>query len=216
MLNVKNTFGIILSVLLLSGCGKDTEIVTVKESVPSTSVNEVTQIVSEKNNLNTAKGLAPIVPGLVCTLYNLQNVAPSPTVMPTSLSSPVITVGSYILLGEFNQPNSSTNDGLNVLPNTLRSLYKTNYMLRCSGYLVVTKNEYVSLSVTSDDASMLYINNSLMVDNNGLHGSQKRTGVRFMERGVHSFRLDYLQANGNQHLVVEDSSGVVTSDRFWR
>jgi PA14 domain len=207
MFKVYAVFIILMSGIFLIGCGKKTktEYVVSTASVPAAPVvvDEVARVVDEVNTLRLNQGSAPLVPGLVCSLYNNTGAAGvfpnSATAFPASLPS---AVGSWVYLGDINQPDSSVSDGLNILPVALRSVYKTDYALRCSGQLVVTKSDYYSFSLRSDDAGLLYVGGSLVTGLNTLHAPTATTGVKFLARGIHSIRVDYMQDSGQQSLQL--------------
>jgi hexosaminidase len=41
-----------------------------------------------------------------------------------------------------------------------------------------------------------------VVDNDGLHGSEEKSGVVALEKGLHAIRLDYIQGTGSAELKV--------------
>jgi len=59
-----------------------------------------------------------------------------------------------------------------------------------------------NFSTTSDDGSKLYIDDFVVVDNDGTHGSVTVTESVFLEPGEYAFRVEYFEATGGQNLVV--------------
>ena len=55
---------------------------------------------------------------------------------------------------------------------------------------------------TSDDGSRLFIGDTLVVENNGVHGSQERSGVIGLQAGKHAFRVEYFEATGSATLAA--------------
>jgi hypothetical protein len=205
MFKVYAVFMILMCGIFLVGCGKDKEYVVSTVSVPAAPivVDEVARVVEEVNTLRFNSGQAPLVPGLVCSLYN--NTGTEGVFPNTATAFPAVlphAVGSWVYLGDINQPDSNVNDGLNIIPTALRSVYKTDYALRCSGQIVVTKSDYYSFSLRSDDAALLYVGGLLVTGLNTLHAPITTTGVRFLSRGIHSLRLDYMQDGGQQALQL--------------
>ncbi len=207
---------VLLITTLLTGCGDSPGLERVVETrtetvtLPALAVDEVAQVLQQKNDYRLAAGQAPLVAGLVCSLHVVPNTT---TVIPNSLPAASAT---WVYEGSFNVEDSNASSGLPIVPASIRAVYTSWYIVRCSGNLIVTRSGYHTLLTTTDDGSMLYINNSLMVDNNGLHSSQTRNGVRLLERGIHTFRLDYLQATGQQSLIVSDQDGIISGNRFVR
>jgi hypothetical protein len=98
--------------------------------------------------------------------------------------------------------NSST--GINVLPPAIRAIHTQWYALRCTGYIAITFTDYYRFDLSSDDASLLYLDNVKVVDNDGNHGTQLRSGMRLLRKGVHSIRLDYMSGpGGGQSLILK-------------
>ena len=58
---------------------------------------------------------------------------------------------------------------------------------------------------------MLYVLGNLVVDNNGSHGNQIRTGTIFLNAGQHPLRVNYQQGGSGPNLRVR-YSGPDTSD----
>ncbi|HFE53593.1 MAG TPA: metallophosphatase, partial [Bacteroidetes bacterium] len=60
-----------------------------------------------------------------------------------------------------------------------------------------------AFAVTSNDGSVLEIDDLLVVDNDGGHGARRITGRIGLRRGVHRWRLLYFQLGGGRALRVE-------------
>jgi alpha-L-fucosidase len=71
-----------------------------------------------------------------------------------------------------------------------------------TGYLQVPKDGVYAFFVGSDDGSDLYIDDTLVVDNNGLHGMQEKRGVIALAAGPHPFRVRYFNKSGGEGLTV--------------
>ncbi len=59
--------------------------------------------------------------------------------------------------------------------------------------------------VNSDDGSKLYLGDSLVVSNDGLHGSMEKSGEVLLKAGKHRLKLLYFDASGGRSLVVSYS-----------
>ena len=214
-------YAILLISILMTACGQFREIDTITQVVPGpikevpvpnpslTFNQKVEMIIAEKNLYRQASGQLPLTRGLTCTLHNSNN--PDLTVAFPSASH------TFTHLGNFNQPNASVNNGMNVIPVNLRPLYINNYLMRCQGQIVVVESGYYLFKLSSDDGSMLYINGSLTINNNFNHGVVTVQGSKLLEKGIHSFRLDFGQTGGgNQALILESSSGLIPESVFYR
>ena len=67
--------------------------------------------------------------------------------------------------------------------------------------LISTPGEY-TFSTSSDDGSQLFINNQLVVDNNGLHGMRYREGKITLQPGEHTIVVTYFERTGGTGLSV--------------
>jgi hypothetical protein len=71
-----------------------------------------------------------------------------------------------------------------------------------TGFLRIPRDGVYHFSTDSDDGSRLFIDDSLVVDNDGLHGLAERTGVIALAAGMHAFRLAYFEKTGSDDLKV--------------
>lgn len=178
---------------------------------------DINALVLDENTYRLGLGQTQLSEGLSCTLYTItggdriqSSIAGHNTL--TGLSQ----VGTYLYKGAFNQPDSPTSDGMNVLPPALRAAYTNMYMLRCQGQVVITDSNWYSFSVSSDDASVLYVDGAKVVDNDNNHGVTTVTGSKYLRRGVHTIRLDYAQAGGgNQALIVQMNSSSINPALYY-
>ncbi len=60
-----------------------------------------------------------------------------------------------------------------------------------SGFIKIEKNGEYVFSLNSDDGAFLFIENRLIVDNGGAHGSLEKSGKLYLEKGLHAFSLKY-------------------------
>ena len=71
-----------------------------------------------------------------------------------------------------------------------------------SGYVHVKMSGVYSFSTISNDGSVLYIHNQLIVRNDGPHGSRERSGQIALAPGYHPIKLEYMQIGGSRDLEV--------------
>jgi len=221
---MKNTI-LILSTLSLTACGAGTsvnEFVQVPTPTPTVDVTplpapqtsvsdqDIAAIVADENAYREGLGQTYLTNGLSCTLYTItggqyiQNIAPTLTGFNQ--------VASFLNTTGFNQPNSPSSDGLNVLPAALRSnpLYKNLIYLVCQGQLVVRTTDYYNFDLASDDGSLLYMDGGLLINNDGGHAVTEKSNSRYLRRGVHSIRLDFAQTGaGNQALILKQNGEIL-------
>ena len=74
--------------------------------------------------------------------------------------------------------------------------------LKMRGYVKVRKAGIYTFSTNSNDGSMLYVHNELIVNNDGGHGKRERHGQIALSAGYHPIELVYFQMGGGKHLQV--------------
>lgn len=169
-------------------------------------VTEIDDLVNAENDYRYFQGLPPLTKGLVCSLYTVPNGTAS--INGASLTHKL----NYTYEGVFNQPDSPVSSGLNILPVGLRPLYTSWFVVRCTGKLVVTESDFYQFDLSSDDGSRLYIQGTLLINNDGNHAVTKLTGTKLLPRGVHDFKLEYMQGPaGNQALILEVNGALLPS-----
>jgi alpha-L-fucosidase len=71
-----------------------------------------------------------------------------------------------------------------------------------TGYIDIKTTGMYDFYTTSDDGSMLYIDDQLVVDNNGDHGMEEKNDKAFLEKGLHKIKVIYFDSGGNNDLKV--------------
>ncbi len=57
--------------------------------------------------------------------------------------------------------------------------------------------------LSSDDGSRLTLDNTVIVDNDGLHGTATKAATYYLSKGLHKLELAFFQASGGQKLQLE-------------
>lgn len=223
----------ILSLVLLASCGKDgsqgTPGVTTVVEVPAPVVEtppvipevidqeqvDIDNLVQDENDYRISQGQTMLSKGLSCSLQTFTGGDRiQASIAGHNTLQGLLNVGSYTLQTSINQPDTSSDLGLNVLPTSLKMTYKNNYLLRCTGYLVIAESGHQKFDLLSDDASILYIAGAKVVDNDNAHGVNLVTGTKLLRRGVVAIRLDYAQNGGSQALALKMNDEVLSSNKF--
>ncbi len=88
------------------------------------------------------------------------------------------------------------------------------------GYLDVPEDGVYTLSLESDDGSILWIGDEEVVNNDGLHGMQTQSGAIGLEAGAHELRVGFFEAGGGAGLIFRWNgptvSGVVPASALLR
>jgi alpha-L-fucosidase len=109
--------------------------------------------------------------------------------------------GDWDLLPEFASLQTKSDGVLNSF--TLKSMLTDDYFgFEYTGYIRVPQTGMYEFSTVSDDGSRLYIGDKLVVDNDGLHGSEEKTGVIGLAKGFHPIRVTYFEKTGGNELSV--------------
>ena len=198
----------VLAALTLSACGKDchspSSVSVTQTVVGTTSSDGIQDIVNLQNAERQALGQAPLTQGLTCYLYTV------PTSASAIVGASLTSVGQFLYNGQFNVANSSVSTGFPILPAALENMYKTWFIVKCYGTLVVADNNYHEFDLTSDDGANLYID-GLLINNDGLHSVQTKSASKFLGYGVHSFELDFFQGQGMQALILNEDGQLMSN-----
>jgi len=100
-----------------------------------------------------------------------------------------LTAQNILYLPELNIPAKSFDEGL---PADKRA---TNFAVRYESPLVVATDATYEFRLVADDAALFYIDDTLIIDNDGSHAAQEKKGAARLIPGAHYVRVDYLQGS---------------------
>jgi len=86
-----------------------------------------------------------------------------------------------------------------AIPNIAR---KEDYGLVFTGYVRVPQDGLYDFAISSDDGSALIVADSLIIDNDGIHGSGEVPGSVALKAGLHPITVRMFQAKGGQDLQL--------------
>jgi len=227
---------IIVLMAVLTGCGSNSSTTGAQgpagpqgpagtAATPVPAPDAIANEVARYNTQLAFNGQDPITQGLQCQLWNI-NAAGVNTVnslasfnnSAVNVSGDTTYIGAFLYTGVFDQANSATSAGLNVLPNAinddLRDAYQNYFVLKCHGYFVVTQPGYYPMSLTSDDGAILTINGS-QLNNDGQHGATTVSKTYQLNEGVFGFELDFYQYNGSQALQLYSNGEEVPAQNLY-
>ncbi len=78
----------------------------------------------------------------------------------------------------------------------------TDYGAEFTGSISIDTSGSWTFYTNSDDGSMLWIDDDLIVDNDGLHGMRERSGTVSLDAGTHTFMVRFFERGGNHGLIV--------------
>src|SRR5690606_31387762 len=65
-------------------------------------------------------------------------------------------------------------------------------------YIEISEAGEYTFYTTSDDGSALFINDQIVVDNDGLHAEQEKSGTLTLEKGKHAIRATFFEKTGKE------------------
>lgn len=80
-----------------------------------------------------------------------------------------------------------------------------NFGFLFDGYIDIPSTATYSFSLDSDDGSKLYLDESEVIDNDGLHPLKRVTGQKHLTKGKHKIRVEFFEKTGNEILEVKIS-----------
>ena len=78
----------------------------------------------------------------------------------------------------------------------------SNYALLMLGFIKVAKTGNYTFYCGSNDGSQLYLDNALLIDNDGYHGFEEKSAAVHLDAGIHLIEVRYFQMGGTQKLQV--------------
>jgi alpha-L-fucosidase len=76
------------------------------------------------------------------------------------------------------------------------------YGFQFSGYVNVPADGVYEFYTNSDDGSCLYVDGNLIVNNDGHHAAQEKSGAVALSKGLHSLLVTYYQGSGSRDLKI--------------
>ena len=84
-----------------------------------------------------------------------------------------------------------------------KSINAPSFGLVFKGYIHVPETGIYNFYLTCDDAGMLYIHNSLIINNEGPHSPVEKSGQVALEKGLHPIKVDFVEGGGGYTLRLE-------------
>ena len=114
--------------------------------------------------------------------------------------------GSWNKLPDFNKlkPHKTGKSDNGVADTGLAGLSE-NFGLVFEGEIDIGKKGTYNFRLGSDDGSRLFINNKMVVENDGVHGMVAKNGKIELEQGRAKLRLEYFEKSGQEELALEMS-----------
>lgn len=127
---------------------------------------------------------AVLLPGLMTRAFNIKNSGKMP------------------VTGDLEPTFAGIMKSLDNLSNSDFKGLEDNFKIQSEGYLFIDKpGEYI-IESWSDDGSLVYINGDLIVDNDGDHGTEKKSGEVNLTEGYHPLKVEYYNGAGGKFLSL--------------
>lgn len=97
---------------------------------------------------------------------------------------------------------TGTSDGFDITQRNRNDYFGFRFSTRIN---IETAGNYTFFT-SSDDGSRLYIDDTLVVDNDGLHSMQERSGSINLSAGDHSMIVTFFEKGGSENLTVQYQS----------
>ncbi len=111
-------------------------------------------------------------------------------------------LGAFKKIPEFDKINPVARGKTYQFKLNKIELPKYNFALRFYSSIEINKSGEYDFYTSSNDGSKLYIDNKLVVDNDGEHGPKQLSGNVFLNKGKHAIRVEYFQSGGSKSLSV--------------
>ena len=156
-------------------------------------------------------------------VVNAMAIYGSGNALPSSVASkeakiyewkPSLRSGKYspMISYKYFQPEGKINMAVLEEPNFVKGLLneislsparrKDRFAFRFDGLVKIDKDDICTWSLASDDGSKLFIDDELVIDNGGEHGTVEKQGKTALKKGYHKIRVDYFDSGGGNELKV--------------
>jgi hypothetical protein len=81
--------------------------------------------------------------------------------------------------------------------------FEDDFIAMVDGAFVVEQPGEYAFRLTSDDGSQLWIAGRRVIDNDGLHGAEAKTGTMDLAAGVHPFQVKFFERGSSARLLLE-------------
>ncbi|MCP4645320.1 MAG: DUF4838 domain-containing protein [bacterium] len=112
--------------------------------------------------------------------------------------------GSWEALPDFDTLTPSRTDTVRSV-GVNQNLIDLQFALRYTGYFRAPRDGIYCFYLMSNDGSRMTLGagDEFVIDNDGLHGAERRTGMVALKKGLHPVTIEYFQAGGQQFLTLE-------------
>ncbi len=110
--------------------------------------------------------------------------------------------GAFTRLPDFDQLEAEKSDRTFQISLAGLDIPQENFALAFTGKIEIKQAGIYTFFINSNDGSQLFINDELVVDNDGEHGAKEKSGEVRLEPGNHKISVTYFQSGGSKVLTV--------------
>lgn len=166
-------------------------------------VFEDTIIITETTTI-TARCFRENMAVSAVSMSTITKVEPLPSIIPEQIDHGLASnyyEGDWDSLPDFNTitPIKSIKvDDFTLDPR----LHDDYYGFSFEGFIEITEDGVYDFYTDSDDGSELFIDDSLVVDNDGLHGLKEKGNNVPLKKGFHKIKVNYFEKSGGDNLKI--------------
>jgi hypothetical protein len=164
------------NILLTKACELKIKIIP---SAKSDTLKSVSFKYTEGSALEPIKSIKGLKPGLEYSYYE----------------------GIWNTLPDFHALKPRSN-GITQIPDLSVALKKDSCAIQFNGYVFIDKDDMYNIYSVSDDGSKVFINDKLIVNNDGNHGSVPEAYLIPLKKGYYPIKILYFENSGGQELQV--------------
>jgi glucose/arabinose dehydrogenase len=190
------------SVLAVSGMVRTLDVVT-----PQT-LNGSTYVFGRWNNTTTQRQDITISDNATTYTATFYRSADNPTGTSAGLDYSYYE-GNWNLLPDFTTLTPTKTGTISTFDLTPRNR-NDQFAFKYTGFINIATDGTYTFYTSSDDGSRLYIGNSLVVDNDGLHGTAEKSGTINLKAGLHAITVTFFEQGGSEVLSVSYAGPSIT------
>jgi alpha-L-fucosidase len=122
----------------------------------------------------------------------------------TASLKPGITYKYYQTESNINLVSSfatvPVSEGVTDIISIAKKQRKDKFAFEFSGYIKINKDSFYTFYTASDDGSKLFIDDMEVVNNDGNHGMEVKSGKAALKKGWHKIKVTYYDAGGDNDL----------------
>lgn len=182
---------------------------------------DIAAVLADENSYREAQGQTELSSGLSCSVQAVSSGQWLSSSSPgyQAAQGVVVLTGSsysYLLTSYINQGDTAGNQPMSILPAAIQPLFLSkNLRISCTGQIVVLDTGYYAFDVNSDDGSILTIDGTQVVNNDGNHGMTDKAGTKLLRRGVHTISLLYAQTGAGNFGLILLANGQLIDPSFY-